>query len=169
MKKLLKWLREPLNHQVRYWEKIKYNNAWMTDFSMAQAKRWHCHWHWKVWCLSITFCFADCVAPGWRQEWWTENLKRKKRVISKEVVGISQDILNAILGLEIIKINKTGLYLANEAKICNKIEFACKEAVIRIDQLPTSALRNVHVITQKLNLDQNINSAYTCWKTLILI
>ena len=52
--------------------------------------------------------------------------------------------------------------LANKAKICNKIEFACKEAVVNTDQLPTSALRNVHVITQKLNLDQNINGAYTC-------
>ena len=77
------------------------------------------------------------------------------------MVGIPQDILNAILGLKIIKINKTGLYLANEAKICNKIEFACKEAVVSTDGLPTSARRNVHVITQKLNLDQNINGAYT--------
>ena len=33
--------------------------------------------------------------------------KEEETGISKEVVGIPQDILNAILGLEIIKINKT--------------------------------------------------------------
>ena len=43
---------------------------------------------------------------------------------------------------------------------------ACKGGVVST-VIALSALRNVQVVIQKLDLDQNINGAYTCWKILI--
>ena len=62
------------------------------------------------------------------------------------------------------KPSKTTSYIANEAKIGNKSEFdySLYRWVVstRSIVLPTSALRNVNVVTRKLDLDQT-SAAYT--------